>query len=177
MLRRAGCAATATPPARARAKNIPVYYSGPIDALFDYKFGALPWRTLRFETEKLPQADYQGNTVVNYPDADVPFTRIHEFKHYHPEWTVGRGVPTAPKTIIMREYSAAWKMGDEPYYPISSPESAALLAKYQAEVDKLNIRSSVSKSRAARLIIGGRLGMYKYFDMDKSIDAALRLEV
>ena len=144
--------------------NPTIYYSGPIDALFDYRYGPLPWRTLRFEMEKLPVRDYQGNSVVNYPDIDVPYTRIHEFRHYHPEKEV-EGRPR-DKTIVMREYSGAWKQGDEPYYPISNPESAALLAKYQAEAAKF-----------PALVIGGRLGQYKYFDMDKSVAAALAVQL
>lgn len=143
--------------------NVPVYYSGPIDALFGYKFGHLPWRTLRFETEKLDVKDYQGTSVVNYTEAEVPYTRIHEFKHYHPE---DAAVMNSPKTIIMREYSAAWKLGDEPYYPIDNTESRDLLSRYQAKADAI-----------PNLVVGGRLGGYKYYDMDKSIDAALKLSL
>lgn len=142
---------------------VPVYYSGPIDALFAYKFGYLPWRTLRFETEKLDVKDYQGTSVVNYTEAEVPYTRIHEFKHYHPE---DASVMNSPKTIVMREYSAAWKPGDEPYYPIDNAESRELLAKYQTEAAAI-----------PNLVIGGRLGGYKYYDMDKSIEAALKVEM
>ena len=141
--------------------KVPIYYSGPMDALFDYKFGHLPWRTLRFETEKLAVKDYQGTSVVNYTEAEVPYTRIHEFKHYHPE---DAAVMNTPKTVIMREYSAAWKPGDEPYYPIDNPESRELLARYQAEAAAI-----------PNLVVGGRLGGYKYYDMDKSIDAALKV--
>ena len=140
---------------------VPVYYSGPIDALFGYKFGHLPWRTLRFETEKLGLKDYQGTSVVNYTEASVPYTRIHEFKHYHPE---NAAVMNSPKTIIMREYSATWRPGDEPYYPVDNADSRALLAQYQAEAAKVPL-----------LTVGGRLGGYKYYDMDKSIEAALNL--
>ena len=143
--------------------DVPIYYSGPIDELFGYKFGHLLWRTLRFETEKLDVGDYQGTTVVNYTEAGVPFTRIHEFKHYHPEDAV---VMSSPKTIIMREYSAAWKPGDEPYYPIDNAESRELLGRYQS-----------AASAIPNLVVGGRLGGYKYYDMDKSIDAALRQNV
>ena len=143
--------------------NVPVYYSGPIDALFDYRFGHLPWRTLRFETEKPAVKDYQGTSVVNYTEIDVPYTRIHEFKHYHPE---DSAVMNSPKTIIMREYSAPWQPGDEPYYPIDRVESRELLAKYQEEAVKI-----------PNLTVGGRLGGYKYYDIDKSIDAALKVEL
>jgi len=141
--------------------SVPVYYSGPIDALFDYKFGHLLWRTLRFETETLTAKDYQGTSVINYTEAEVPYTRIHEFKHYHPEDAV---VMNSSKTIIMREYSAAWEPGDEPYYPIDNVESRTLLERYKAEA-----------ANVANLIVGGRLGGYKYYDMDKSIDAALKV--
>jgi len=143
--------------------DAPVYYSGPIDALFDYKFGHLPWRTLRFETEKLDIKDFQGTSVVNYTEAEVPYTRIHEFKHYHPE---DAAVMNLPKTIIMREYSAAWKPGDEPYYPMDNADSRELLAKYQAEA-----------RQTQNLIVGGRLGGYKYYDIDKSIEAALKIDI
>lgn len=163
---------------------LPVYYSGPIDALFGYKFGALPWRSLRFERETLNCRDFQGTTVMNYTEAEVPYTRIHEFKHYHPEAkgqlekVVGGGERAkwgfdADKTIIMREYPSAWKLGDEPYYPIASPESAALLAKYQEEVKKFNHRSTSTTCNS--LIVGGRLGGYKYYDMDQAMAAALEV--
>lgn len=149
---------------------LPLYYSGPIDALFNYKHGALPWRTLRFEIERVPVADAQGTSVVNYVDADVPFTRQHEFKHYHPEpigpLSQAESIKSGKETILMREYSATWKLGDEPYYPVNTPDSAALLAKYKEEAAKI-----------PNLVVGGRLGQYKYFDMDKSIHAALELKL
>ena len=158
-----------------QSDNPTIYYSGPIDALFNYKYGALPWRSLRFETEKLQVADYQGNSVVNYTDAEIPYTRIHEFKHYHPELLRQPNRSTFKSfnasTVIMREYSKTWGMGDEPYYPINNPESAALLKKYQDEVEKFNHR--VAKSDSVSLIVGGRLGQYRYFDMDKSVADAL----
>ena len=141
--------------------SVPVYCSGPIDALFGYRFGHLPWRTLRFETETLDIKDFQGTTVVNYTEADVPYTRIHEFKHYHPEKAE---VMSAPRTIVMREYSAAWKPGDEPYYPVDCEESRALLERYREEAAKV-----------PNLVVGGRLGEYKYLDMDQTIAAALAL--
>jgi len=142
----------------------PVYYSGPIDRLFSYRFGHLPWRSLRFETEHLEQRDFQGASVVNYTDAAVPYTRIHEFRHYHPE----KGGPFAkPRgTIITREYSKAWEPGDEPYYPIDTAESRALLVRYRDESAKI-----------PNLVVGGRLGAYRYYDMDKSIAAALALDL
>lgn len=155
-----------------------IYYSGPIDALFDYKFGPLPWRTLRFETERVPVADAQGTSVVNYVEADVPFTRQHEFKHYHPEpvgpLSQAESIKSGKETILMREYSATWKLGDEPYYPVNNPESAALLEKYEKEVELLN--SALSTKHSA-LVIGGRLGAYKYFDIDKAMKAALDVEI
>ena len=152
------------------SRRLPIYYSGPIDALFNYKFGALPWRTLRFETERRPVADAQGTSVVNYVDADVPFTRQHEFKHYHPEpigpLSQAESIKCGKETILMREYSATWKLGDEPYYPVNNDESAMLLKKYQDEAAKI-----------PNLVIGGRLGQYKYFDMDKSVAAALEVKI
>jgi len=161
------------PPLEIDCAGKPVYYSGPIDSLFGYKFGALPWRTLRFETETLDVQDYQGASVINYTEADVPYTRIHEFKHYHPEFVGEKdGNPfrdwgfDAPKTIIMREYSATWKPGDEPYYPVNNDASKAVLAKYQEEARKM-----------CGLVIGGRLGNFKYFDMDQSLAAALSVGV
>jgi len=149
-----------------------VYYSGPIDKLFNYRFGHLPWRSLRFETEHIEKRDFQGATVVNYTDATVPFTRIHEFKHYHPERQGAFGKPRG--TIITREYPVGWQPGDEPYYPIDTPESRELLAKYQEEVSRLN---SSLETCDASLVVGGRLGEYKYYDMDKSIAAALKQEI
>lgn len=144
-----------------RLPNVPVFYSGPIDELFGYKYGPLPWRTLRFEIERKPVADWQGTSVVNYVDADVPFTRIHEYKHYHPE---NKDVMAHPETIICREYPKTWDMGDEPYYPVNTLESATLLDKYRQEAAKL-----------PWLTIGGRLGEYRYLDMDKAIASALEV--
>jgi len=153
----------------------PVYYSGPIDALFNYKYGALPWRSLRFETEHLERRDFQGATVVNYTDAAVPYTRIHEFRHYHPE---AQGDFVKPKgTIITREYPADWQPGDEPYYPIDTPESRELLAKYQEEVETFNLKQSNNSNNQTILKVGGRLGGYKYYDMDKSVESALKVEI
>ena len=151
----------------AEKTDVPVYYSGPLDALFKNRFGPLPWRSLRFERETMDVADFQGTSVVNYTEAKVPFTRIHEFKHYHPE---KREVMAAPKTVVMREYPSEWHPGDEPYYPVDSADSRELLGKYRAEVDALNARRAGS---GFRLVVGGRLGSYRYFDMDKSVEAAL----
>ena len=149
--------------ASAQSSNLstPVFYSGPIDALFGYKFGPLPWRSLRFEQERVSVADFQGTSVVNYTDADVAFTRIHEFKHYHPEDGV---VMSVPSTIVCREYPQAWKPGDEPYYPVDTSESRERLALYQGEAAKV-----------PNLVVGGRLGEYKYYDIDRSIDRALEI--
>ena len=143
--------------------NIPLYYSGPADELFDYCYGFLPWRTLRFETEKLDIADYQGTSVVNYTESSVPYTRIHEYKHYHPE---RKETMALQKTIVTREYSAAWKAGDEPYYPVDNPSSRELMAQYARKAQQF-----------PNLILGGRLGAYKYYDMDKAIDAALKVDI
>ena len=137
----------------------PVFYSGPVDALFDYRFGALPWRSLRFETARVAVPDFQGTSVVNYTGAEVPYTRIHEFKHYHPE---DRAVMEAPSTIVCREYPKTWQPGDEPYYPVDTAASRELLARYRAEAAK-----------TPNLIVGGRLGGYGYYDMDRSIGNAL----
>ena len=152
----------------AKSLTCPVYYSGPIDQLFGSRLGHLPWRTLRFETEHLPRRDFQGATVVNYSDASVPYTRIHEFRHYHPEKTGAFAKPQG--TIITREYSSAWKPGDEPYYPIDNEASRKLLTKYRQLVDSVNAEAA---SNGGKLIVGGRLGEYRYYDMDKSIAAAL----
>ena len=156
----------------AELPSVPVYYSGPIDALFDYRFGHLPWRTLNFEMEKLNVCDYQGTSVVNYAEAEVPYTRIHEFKHYHPE---DAAVMNAPHTVIMREYPAAWKPGDEPYYPIDTAESRSLLDRYREELAKVN--KSMKSGNGVRIVCGGRLGGYRYNDMDKSVEAALKVEL
>ena len=141
-------------------QGVPVYWSGPIDALFGWKFGRLPWRTLRFEKEILPVRDFQWTAVVNYTEAEVPYTRIHEFKHYHPE---DKKTMEAPATVVMREYPAEWKPGDEQYYPVENAESRTLAEAYKAEAAKYE-----------GLTAGGRLGEYKYYDMDKSIEAALK---
>ena len=131
-----------------------IIYTGPIDAYFDYQMGYLEYRSVRFEEERLECDNYQGNAVVNYTDREVPYTRIIEHKHF----TFG----TQPFTIISREYSSEWKPGIEPYYPINDAKNSALAAKYQELAAK-----------AERVIFGGRLGNYKYYDMDQVIAAAL----
>jgi UDP-galactopyranose mutase len=139
-------------------KDACLVYSGPIDRFFDYKYGKLSWRTLRFEQETLPMDDYQGNSVVNYPGADVPYTRIHEPRHLHPERDF-----TRDKTIIFREYSLH-DQGDNPYYPIASAENQRLLALYQHEAVRL-----------PNVFITGRLGDYKYYDMHHTIARSLEI--
>lgn len=131
-------------------------YTGMIDEFFDYKLGALQYRSVRFETEVLDTDNYQGNAVVNYTDREVPFTRIIEHKHFE----YGK----QEKTVISREYSSEWKKGDEPYYPVNDDKNSKLYEEYK----KL-------ASERKDIIFGGRLGMYKYFDMDKVIRASLEL--
>ncbi len=131
-----------------------VVYTGAIDAYFDFCYGNLEYRSVRFETEELDTDNYQGNAVVNYTDRETPFTRIIEHKFFE--------FGTQPTTIISREYSAEWKPGDEPYYPVNDEKNGALYSKYKALADK-----------EEKVIFGGRLGEYKYYDMDKVIIAAL----
>lgn len=131
-----------------------ILFTGMIDAYYDYCFGPLAYRSVRFETEELPIENYQGNAVVNYTAREVPYTRIIEHKHFE----FGK----QPTTIISREYSAEWKPGIEPYYPVNDAENGALYHKY-AEL----------AAQEKNVIFGGRLGQYKYYDMDKVIDAAL----
>lgn len=140
-----------------------IYYSGPIDALLNYRFGVLSWRSLRFEVERLPFADYQGTSVVNYAESTVPFTRIHEFKHYHPEW---REVMENAMTIVSREYPQSWAVGAEPYYPIVNEESERLVSRYQEAASKFD-----------NLVVGGRLGAFRYLDMDQAMAEALELKI
>jgi len=139
--------------------NIPVVYTGPVDQYFDYSQGRLGWRTLDFEREVKPTGDFQGTSVMNYADADVPYTRIHEFRHFHPE----RDYP-ADKTVIMREFSRFAKGADEPYYPVNTPADREQLLKYR---DLGRAESGV--------LFGGRLGTYKYLDMHMAIGAALSM--
>ena len=138
----------------AMADNI--VYTGMIDQFYDYKLGVLEYRSVRFETEELDMENYQGNAVVNYTEREVPYTRIIEHKHFE----FGK----QPTTIISREYSSEWKKGDEPYYPVNNEKNNNLYQQYKELADK-----------EAKVIFGGRLGGYKYYDMDKVIAAALEM--
>ena len=133
-----------------------IVYTGMIDQFYDYKLGVLEYRSVRFETEELPMENYQGNAVVNYTEREVPYTRIIEHKHFE----FGK----QPTTIISREYSSEWKKGDEPYYPVNNDKNNALYQQYKELADKEH-----------KVIFGGRLGGYKYYDMDKVIAAALEM--
>ena len=135
------------------AKN--VIYTGPIDQFFEYKYGPLEYRSVRFEVETLDTPNYQGNAVVNYTEYEIPYTRIIEHKHFEFD-------STSPKTIISKEYSSTWKVGDEPYYPVNNDKNNELYLKYKEEADKLK-----------NVYFGGRLGQYKYYDMDKVVLEAL----
>ena len=137
----------------------PVVYTGPLDRYFNYSEGKLGWRSLDFELSVEPVGDFQGTPVMNYNDADVPYTRIHEFRHFHPE----RDYPT-DKTVIVKEYSKFAGEGDEPYYPINTPEDREKLAAYRklAEAEE-------------GVFFGGRLGTYKYLDMHMAIASALTM--
>ena len=131
-----------------------VVYTGPIDAYFGYQLGTLEYRSVRFETEVLDMPNFQGNAAVNYTDRETPWTRIIEHKWFE--------FGTQPKTVISREYSSEWKPGDEPYYPVNDERNGALYQQYKALADKED-----------KVIFGGRLGEYKYYDMDAVIASAL----
>ena len=132
-------------------------YTGMIDEYFDYRLGGLEYRSLRFETEELPDVEnYQGNAVVNYTEREVPYTRIIEHKHF----AFGKG----PGTVITREYPAAWKRGDEPYYPVNDEKNGRLYEAYRELAE-----------REKNVLFGGRLGQYQYYDMDKAVAAALKM--
>ncbi len=133
-----------------------VVYTGMIDRYYDYRLGVLEYRSVRFETELIETDNFQGNAVVNYTEREVPYTRIIEHKHFE----FGK----QPVTVISREYSSEWKKGDEPYYPVNNEKNDALYQKYKELAD-----------REERVIFGGRLGSYKYYDMDKVIKAALEM--
>ncbi|MCC8082463.1 MAG: UDP-galactopyranose mutase [Lachnospiraceae bacterium] len=138
-----------------------VLYTGMIDEYFDFCFGHLEYRSVRFETERVEEANYQGNAVVNYTDQEVPYTRVIEHKHFEPE-----AEQENPKdyTIISREYSEEWHPGMEPYYPVNDEKNNALYEKYRELAD-----------REENVLFGGRLGSYQYYDMDKVIAAAMEL--
>lgn len=134
-----------------------VIYTGEIDRYFDYRYGHLQYRTVSFETELLEGVEnYQGNAVVNYTDAETPYTRIIEHKHFE--------YGTQPDTVISKEYSKEWQPGDEPYYPVNDDKNSELYAKYKALADA-----------QTKVIFGGRLAEYKYYDMHKVIERAFEL--
>jgi len=133
-----------------------VFYTGPIDAYFNYELGYLQFRSVRFETEVLDKPNYQGNAVINYTDRETPYTRIIEHKHFE--------FGTQPKTVISKEYSSEWKPGDEPFYPVNDERNGALYAAYKALADQKE-----------NVIFGGRLGEYKYYDMDQAVARTLEI--
>jgi UDP-galactopyranose mutase len=140
--------------------QVPVVYTGPLDEYFGYSAGDLGWRTLDFELEVVQTADFQGTPVMNYADQDVPFTRIIEFRHFHPE----RDWYPKDKTVIMREFSRFASRGDEPYYPINTAQDRARLLAY---------RQMAAAERG--VFFGGRLGTYQYLDMHMAIGSALSM--
>ena len=137
-----------------------VIYTGPIDAYFDYKLGTLEYRSVRFENEILDKPNFQGNAAVNYTDRETPWTRIIEHKWF--EFGKDENGKDLPKTVISREYSSEWKLGDEPYYPVNDAKNSTLYEQYKALAEAED-----------NVIFGGRLGEYKYYDMDKTIEVAL----
>ncbi|MBR1814142.1 MAG: UDP-galactopyranose mutase [Lachnospiraceae bacterium] len=144
------------------AKAEKIVYTGPIDAYFGYKLGCLEYRSVRFETELLDKPNFQGNAAVNYTDAETPWTRIIEHKWF--EFGKDDEGQDIPKTVISREYSSEWKPGDEPYYPVNDAKNGSLYEQYK----------ELAKTEQ-KVIFGGRLGEYKYYDMDAVIDAALTM--
>ncbi|WP_294402164.1 UDP-galactopyranose mutase [uncultured Ruminococcus sp.] len=137
-----------------------VIYTGPIDAYFDYKLGTLEYRSVRFENEILDKPNFQGNAAVNYTDRETPWTRIIEHKWF--EFGKDENGNDLPKTVISREYSSEWELGDEPYYPVNDAKNSTLYEQYKALAEAED-----------NVIFGGRLGEYKYYDMDKTIEVAL----
>ena len=138
-----------------------IVYTGPIDQFYNYRFGQLQYRTVRFETEVLDTPNYQGNAVINYTDRETPYTRIIEHKHFE---SFGQAVYDNPKTVVSREYSTEWTPGMEPYYPVNDDRNSALYAQYKALAEK-----------ETNVLFGGRLAEYKYYDMAPTIEQALRL--
>ena len=149
---------------RAENPDAPVVYTGPLDRYFNYEEGTLGWRTLDFETEVLDIPDFQGTSVMNYNDAEFPYTRIHEFRHFHPERA---DVYPKDKTVIMKEYSRFAEGDDEPYYPINTPDDREMLLKYRERADK--------ETADHKVFFGGRLGTYQYLDMHMAIASALNM--
>jgi UDP-galactopyranose mutase len=143
--------------------NVPVVYTGPVDRYFDYAEGELSWRTLDFEEEVLDIGDFQGTPVMNYADGDVPYTRIHEFRHFHPE----RQYP-ADRTVIMREFSRFAERGDEPYYPVNTAADRERLHTYR-------VLEAAEQRGGQSVLFGGRLGTYQYLDMHMAIGSALSM--
>jgi UDP-galactopyranose mutase len=133
-----------------------VIYTGAIDEYFGYQLGALEYRSVRFETEVLDMPNYQGNAAVNYTDRETPWTRIIEHKWFE--------FGTQPKTVISREYSSEWKLGDEPYYPVNDKKNEQMYKQYKELAEK-----------ESQVVFGGRLGEYKYYDMDAVIASALEM--
>ena len=138
-----------------------IIYTGAIDAYFNYSLGNLEYRSVRFETELLDTPNFQGNAAVNYTDRETPWTRIIEHKWF--EFGKDENGNDLPKTVISREYSSEWKLGDEPYYPVNDERNGKLYQAYKVLADQ-----------ERQVVFGGRLGEYKYYDMDQVIDAALR---
>ena len=138
-----------------------VVFTGPIDAFYDYRFGQLAWRTVRFEQETLPVANYQGNAVVNYTDRETPYTRIIEHKHFE---CFGKAVYDNPHTVIFREYSTEWKPGMEPFYTVNDEKNTQTYLKYKALADA-----------EEKVLFGGRLAEYKYYDMAPVIERAMQV--
>ena len=137
-----------------------VVFTGPVDEYFGYRLGHLEYRSVRFETEKLDMPNFQGNAVINYTDEETPWTRIIEHKWFQlGKDDNGKDIPS---TIVSREYSSEWKPGDEPYYPVNDPKNSKLYEEYKKLAD-----------REDNVIFGGRLGEYKYYDMDQVILSAL----
>ena len=131
-------------------------YTGPIDAYYDYVYGNLEYRSVKFETEVLDESNYQGTAVVNYTDSETPYTRVIEHKWFE--------FGNQEKTVISREYSTEWKLGDEPYYPVNDEKNGNLYERYR----ELSLKEE-------NVIFGGRLGEYKYYDMDAVIEKALKM--
>lgn len=145
------------------AEAATLVYTGQLDEFFGYRFGKLNYRTVRFETEVLNEPNHQGNAVVNYTEADVPYTRIIEHKHFE---SFGPAVYANPKTVVSREYSTEWQDGMEPYYPVNDEKNSRLAGLY---------RELAATMR--NIVFGGRLAEYKYYDMAPIIEQVLGMEI